>query len=234
MTTMKIAIRGEGPADMGVSYYADPLKKGPMIILIENLDCYQQLYLMLRNTFDDIEWVYIHKKDITGSSENRKKMILRGKKQQRKESDYEKGLLKGFYSNSESFACLAKERGADIAIFFVDRDNDSNETRYKQVKLGLKQGEYDATGIPMMPVKTSEAWLMCCLSKYQNCAKHERATTDKTSPDYPKNVCKASGYTQQQIAEECDPNQIDMPSFNRFKEDLRRAINAYLGYEVCN
>ncbi len=93
---MKIAIRGEGPADMGVSYYADPLRKGPMIILIEKLDCYQQLYNTLRNTTEEynlIEWVYIHKKDITGSSENRKKGILRGKKQPRKESDYEKGIL---------------------------------------------------------------------------------------------------------------------------------------------
>ncbi len=86
----------------------------------------------------------------------------------------------------------------------------------------------------MMPVKTSEAWLMCCLSEYQNCAKHEQATTDKTSPNYSKKVCKASGYTQQKIAENCDSNKIDMPSFNRFKEDFRRAINAYLGYEVCN
>jgi len=231
---MKIAIRGEGPADMGVSYYAEPLKKGPMIILIEKLDCYQQLYNILRQTKEDIEWVYIHKKDMTGSSGNRKKMILRGKKQHRKESDYEKCILKGFYTNSESFGCLAKEQGADIALFFIDRDNDSNETRYKQVKLGLKQSEYDATGVPMMPVKTSEAWLMCCLSQYQNCAKHEQATTDKTSRNYPKKICKASGYTQQQIAENCESNKIDMPSFNRFKENFRGAINAYLGYEVCN
>ena len=226
---MKIAIRGEGPADMGVSYYADPLKKGPMTILIEKLDCYQQL-----SAKEDVEWIYIHRKNIKESSKKRKKGILRGKKQYRNESDYENGILKRFYGNSESFAFLAKEQGVDIAIFFVDKDNNSNETRYEEVKLGLKKNGYDATGIPMMPVKTSEAWLMCCLSKYQDCAKHERATTDKRSPNYLKKVCKASGYTQLEIAENCDSNKIDMPSFNRFKEDFRGAINAYLGYEVCN
>lgn len=141
---------------------------------------------------------------------------------------------KGFYKNSEAFAYLAREENADIAIFFVDADKDSPFERNKQVKAGLEKYGYIDTGVAMIPTKISEAWLLCCLDDYKNCEKHEEATTDKTSPDYPKNICKACGYTRHEIALRCDPNQIDMPSFNRFKEDFNRAINAYIGYEICN
>jgi len=83
-------------------------------------------------------------------------------------------------------------------------------------------------------VDSLKTWLLCCLNDYKNCEKYEEATTDKTNPDYPKNKCETSGYTRHEIAENCDPNQIEMPSFNKFKEDFRKAINAYLGYEVCS
>ena len=67
---MRIAIRGEGPADMGGLYYANSFKKGPMVILIEKLDCYKQV-----SAKEDIEWVYIHRKDTIQSSKDRKKGI---------------------------------------------------------------------------------------------------------------------------------------------------------------
>ena len=120
-----------------------------------------------------------------------------------------------------------------MAIFFVDVDKDSLTDRYAQVKLGLKKYGFCETGVPMIPDKISEAWLMCCLSKYEKCEEHEKATSDKTSPNYPKNVCEASGFTRHEIAENCDPNQINMPSFNQFREDFKGAINSYIGYKVC-
>jgi len=226
---MKIAIRGEGSTDIGVVDNGF-LLKGPMLILLEKLDCYQELlnglgYSDGLDISDFIEWDFIHKDEIKTSSSQRKIQILRSKKGNTE--------AKGFYKNSEAFACLAKEHDADIAIFFVDTDNDSNELRYGNIKAGLKKHSFDKTGVPMIPAKISEAWLMCCLSEYLNCEKHEKVTSNKTSPEYPKKVCDDSGYTRHEIAENCDPNQIDMPSFNRFRDDFSAAVNSCMNYKVC-
>ena len=79
---MKIAIRAEGSTDIGVLAYDGSLSKGPMLILIEKLECYQNLYSELGCTeeYNSIEWVYIHKKTIEDSSDNGRQVILRGKK----------------------------------------------------------------------------------------------------------------------------------------------------------
>jgi hypothetical protein len=227
---MKIAIRGEGSTDVGIKSDGS-FQKGPMLILLEKLDCYRTLLEKLGfsdglNIEDFIEWEYIHKSDIKSSTNFRRRQVLRSKK--------EIGLnLKGFYKNSESFASIAREKDADIAIFFVDTDKEFSEDRHLQVNAGLSTHNYNETGVPMIPTKISEAWLMCCLSAYQNCSKHENATTDKSNPKHPKKVCDASGKTRYEIAQECDSNKIDMPSFNRFKEDFSNAVNHYIKYQIC-
>jgi len=233
---MKIAVRGEGSTDIG-SLHNGCLDKGPMIILIEKLECFNR---MLSNIgFEDgldindfVEWIYIHKTEIADAEQSRRSIVLRGKKEHR-DSYSDLSVLKGFYDNSEAFAHIAKNAEADLAIFFVDTDKDWCEDRYHQVKAGLIKHGFGQTGIPMIPVKISESWLMCYLSDYQNCPKHENATTDKTSPHYPKNVCENSGHTRDEIAENCDPNRIDMPSFNRFRDDFKIAINSLMPYKIC-
>jgi len=234
---MKIAVRGEGPTDIG-SLNNGVFEKGPMVILIEKLDCFRQMLSCLG--FDDgldendfLEWSYIHKTEIANEEQNRRKIVLRGKKDYR-DSHEDSSALKSFYNNSETFGFLAKNREADIAIFFVDTDNDWCENRYNQVKAGLGKHDYVKTGIPMIPVKISESWLMCCFSNYQDCAKHENATTNTTRPRYPKNVCENSEYTRDEIAENCDPNKIDMPSFNRFRDDFKIAVNQSIKFKVCD
>ena len=223
---MKIAIRAEGPTDIGSLDMDGTLKKGPMLILLEKLKCYQDLLMKLgfdegHDIDDFIKWVYVHKDAIKNSTLSRKKQIFRGKK--------EKNIsLKGFYKNSEAFAYIAKEKGADIAIFFVDTDKDFSQGRHDQVNAGLAMHGNKERGVPMIPVKISEAWLMCCLSHYKNCANHEKATTHKRSPLYPKNVCEASGLSRHEIAGCCDPNSIDMPSYNRFRNDFNVAVNSYI------
>jgi len=223
---VKIAIRGEGITDIG-TMNSGTLTKGAILLLIERLECYQKLYgeLGCTDEYNFIEWCYIHKKEIEQSSIKRKRVVLRGKKADRIEG-INSYILKGFYNNSESFAHLAKEQEADIAIFFVDSDNEAFEVRYRQVKEGLKKGSFDKTGVPMIPCKISEVWLLCCLENYMNCAKLEVLSNDKHSSNYPKTLIERSGKSHQKIAENCDSNKIDMPSFNRFREDFKRAVNA--------
>jgi len=67
--TMKIAIRAEGHTDIGELAYDGNLKKGPMLILLEKLDCYQGLLNQLGydrelDIDDFVEWIYIHKNSI--------------------------------------------------------------------------------------------------------------------------------------------------------------------------
>jgi len=231
---MKIAIRGEGKTDMG---YLDngEFIKGPILILIEKLECYTKLYSALGCTedYNSIEWYYIHKKEIKNSSNRRKKTILRGKKDTRKKG-IDNTTLKGFYEDSEAFAYLAKEKKADIAIFFVDSDKDTFELRYEPIKKGLKNGgSFDVRGVPMIPVKISEVWLLCCLNDYKNCSKFEALTNDKNDDNYPKKLIKESGKSHKEIAQNCDSNKINMPSFNQFRKDFHMAINNYMGYKVC-
>jgi len=233
---MKIAVRGEGPTGIG-SLYNGVLEKGPMIILIEKLECFRHMLSSIgfedgldRNDF--LEWIYIHKTEIADAEQSRRSIVLRGKKEHR-DSYEDSSVLKGFYDNSETFAHIAKNAEADLAIFFVDTDKDWCEDRYHQVKAGLIKHGFEQTGIPMIPVKISESWLMCCLSDYQNCTNHEQATTDKNSPLYPKNVCDRSGHTRHEIAENSDPNRINMTSFNRFRDDFKIAVNSFMGHEVC-
>ena len=73
--------------------------------------------------------------------------------------------------------------------------------------------------MPMIPCKISEAWLLCCLNGYKKYKIFESLTNRKSSVEYPKKQIEASGQTHEEIAKKCDPNQIDMPSFNRFKEN---------------
>ena len=74
---MKIAIRAEGPTDIGILGYDGVLKKGPMLILLEKLDCYQELLVQLGfdeglNMDNFIQWEFIHKSKIRDSSISRK------------------------------------------------------------------------------------------------------------------------------------------------------------------
>lgn len=90
-----------------------------------------------------MEWMYIPKEKISMQKQHRKKMVLRSTKNSKMKT-------KGFFKNAEAFASIAKEKDADIAIFFVDTDKDDYEQRYQSVKDGLKVGGYDETGVPMI------------------------------------------------------------------------------------
>lgn len=226
---MRIAIRGEGPTDMGrldgTTFY-----EGPMVILIEKLDCFQAMKEKCCGGVDDcIEWIYIHKDEIKQSKEARSRIVIKSKKK--------KDLkIKRFFRDAEAFAVIAKKKEADMMIFFVDGDKgEKNEykLRYDTIVDGFKHAGVADKAIPMIPNKISEAWLLCC-ETCENCSKYEMLPTgDESNPKNPKNMIRQRGKTAYDIAQECDPNCIDMPSFNRFREDFRRMVNNICGYNTC-
>lgn len=226
---MKIALRGEGPTDMGKNDNGN-FVKGPMVLLIEKLDCYCSLVEDCCGGVPEIiEWVLIDKNKIKSDKNNRKKVVLRSLK----ENDLQR---KRFVRDAESFSQLAAKEEADFVIFFVDGDKgeqEEYEKRYDSIKDGLKLGGYEKKGVAMVPNKISEAWLLCCDTP-GNCVQYEKLPTgDDSNPRNPKAIIRSRGKTPYQIADECDPNQIDMPSFNRFKKDFKKAINHYCKFKVC-
>ncbi len=205
-------------------------QKGPMVILIEKMDCFKTMKEKCCDGVDEcIEWIYVHKNDIKQSKEARKKGVLRSKKQANMKE-------KRFFRDAEAFATIAKEKEAEMMIFFVDSDKgDKNEyeRRYRSIVIGFTQAGVADRAIPMIPNKISEAWLLCC-ETCKNCDKFEKLPTgDESNPKNPKNIIRKKGKTVYKIAQECDPNCIDMPSFNRFREDLIRMVNNVCGFPVC-
>ena len=142
---MTIAVRGEGSSDIGF-LDNDLFIKGPMIILLEKLQCYKKLLELLG--FDDgfdindfVTYSYITKHEIEPKE---KTVALRGKK----EHDLKN---KKFYIKSKAFAQIAKTKEADIAIFFSDQDKDNFTDRYMPINAGLKSGGYDKSN----PIKNN-------------------------------------------------------------------------------
>jgi len=233
---MKIALRGEGPTDMG-SMDGMVFKKGPMVILIEKMECFLTMKEECCGGVDEcIEWVYITKEEIKESKGRRKKVVLRAKKD-REESERVAMEMKRFVRDAEAFATLSGEREADLMIFFVDGDKGNKKEyglRYASVKNGFRLAGKMDSGVPMVPNKISEAWLLCCLEDYRSCERFETLPTgDESNARHPKRIIRDRGMTVYEIADKCDPNRIDMPSFNRFREDFSATVNQVCGYGIC-
>ena len=229
---MRIALRGEGPTDMGRADDND----GPMVIMIKKMDCFRKMIEECFGGIDDyIEWLYIHKTEIKNSKGARKKGILRSKKNLglTVDEDFSK---KRFFWDAAVFAEIAKEKEADMMIFFVDADKGGKneyELRYESVVNGFTHSGVSDRAIPMIPNKISEAWLLCCV-ECENCDRYENLPTgDESNPRHPKKLIADMGKSPYQIAEECDPNCIDMSSFNRFRDGLSQMINNVCSYPLC-
>ena len=93
----------------------------------------------------------------------------------------------------------------------------------------------------MVPRPKSEAWMLCALKvqPYQNCHLLEDEPGNDNSPNSLKaqlaaifNNAEPSAAKQSELVAEgrVDPLQIDMPSFQRFREELEAAVmHARLG-----
>jgi len=218
---MKIVLRGEGRTDVGyVDFESGEFVAGPMVTLIKKLNCYKKLVEERFGGCDVyIEWILVDKEKIKQKKKEAKKYQLRGKKN----TDWNQ---KGFFVQSKLFSELAKEKGADIGIFFVDTDKDDYEARYQSVVDGFEDAGFSDKGLSMIPNKISEAWLLCCCDTSARCSDFERLPSgDDSNPRNPKNIIASMEETRYEIAEDCDPNQLDMPSFNRFREDFSSLIN---------
>lgn len=149
---------------------------------------------------------------------------------------------------SQALASLAIAMGKRfgqpvVAVFFRDCDgsNASNpgwDALHASINgerggfsiMGLK------TGVPMLPMPKSEAWLLCALKNhYQNCNNLERTSGNDRSPNSLKSQLKdcIGEYTSEQLCRlmrnehgnlYINSSKIDMPSYNNFRQTFINAI----------
>jgi hypothetical protein len=230
---MKLILSGEGPTDIGDWGQSDTGEKyfrpGPMAhfvdILLTPILGYSQLDVKDGN---GAHVLFIGEGELKrrGKSDP---IVLRGKK-----AGKGSGLLT---KNAQALGLIAIDEAKRfdtpvIAVLFRDGDgtqsrDDWNEKR-ASIGRGFERVEFKY-GVPMIPHPKSEAWILCALKKgYQSCESLESRSGNDASPhslkaelakflDMP--VTRDSLNTLIQD-ERIQPERIDMPSFNDFKERL--------------
>lgn len=246
-----IIVSGEGRTDIGGSHSGQAIstgadfEKGPMYILIER---------MLHRFMPDwnVEYWETNPPNISYVSHG---LLGRNAKLRAKGNGKftfaSKSLNKehnGKHKHARELAVTAKELECQLAVYFIDTDGrNEDKTEHSQLhrkivealNLGFEKGEF-AGGVAMVPKPTSEAWLICHCQNlpYSNCNSLEiRLSGNDNCPDEqsPKKELErfiGAGYDDAVVFDkvaELDIEQLDMPSFNRFKQDLKSVIGTVCG-----
>jgi len=244
---MHLLLSGEGKGDIGFcannqSQCVSPeYKPGAMAYIVDKLvDSF--LYESLGYEYSHLAYggvTFISEKYLIENklSARKKSMALRGKKKQ-VETQY-------YYLNARTLANKAKSLAIElnekvIAVLFRDVDGTASagrglwQDKVSSMKKGFAVEGYADLGVPMMPNPKSEAWLLCAVKNnpYQNCDHLENESGNDKAPkplkDQLDEALKGYSSVQDQIDMindgTIDVTQINMPSFNYFKEKLRAAV----------
>jgi len=243
-----LLLSGEGVSDMGRCCAAQQeceaadFSAGPLAVMVDQLVEQQQGY-----DFSHLETGrvgFVHKSALSAGADelkrNRKSFKMPGKKS-RKETVY-------YRNNARVLARLASRKAAElnddvIALLFRDADGTASAGR------GHWQDKWDSMlkgfcdegfehGVPMIPMPKSEAWLLCALERcYQHCESLESESGNDHSPNALKGrlsellrgdvsaVSLANKVRDRRV----DINQMDMPSFNAFKQRLAGVVSEIIG-----
>ncbi len=243
---------GEGPTDMGRSRNAqayahgDDLEVGPMLRLAHRL-LIRHLPDGNGNTaqFNEqqehaIPSVLVAKAEMATKTRAGKFKLL------------SKDVKQGYLIHSKRAAVLgelAQQTGslteAQLAIYFHDTDGTRSKRPDPQdlvqaVKEGFRAAGFAGQGIAMVPKPTSEAWLICSckVEPYQHCTQLEtQLSGNDRSPDRaPKKVLgRLLGNEDYHrgdllsVVNAIELDRLDMPTFNRFRDDVKQGIRQLCG-----
>jgi hypothetical protein len=163
----------------------------------------------------------------------------------RGEIKYEQGT-KYFRNNARALAAIAKKVADEkndevIAILFRDSDpKRSSETEvWEKKRDSMLNGFLDEDfhhGVPMLPKPVSEAWILCAIYRSENPNRNCNNLENRRYGDGTDHALKYELEEQlgkqptrellnEKIASgEINPNHINLPSFNQFKERLSTVI----------
>lgn len=238
---MYFLLSGEGVGDMGRCRHGTccerpDFEEGPMAIIVDQLVEVFQEYDFSHLDSDLVG--FVSEKHLTANKlpVRRSAMSLPGKKKPR-ETQYH-------YRSARALAALAKnksehEKTPVIAVLFHDSDGTASagrgDWRDKRDSMiaGFEAEDFEL-GVAMMPKPKSEAWLLCATQQnsYQHCARLEDESGNDASPNSLKKQLAAvlDGADSRADINDLlrdkaiDVTRIDMPSFNVFKGDLKRAV----------
>jgi hypothetical protein len=229
-------LSGEGPGDIGSCQTATgtcqgaDFKPGPMAWLIDKLVEPHWDYSPLETS----SCIFISEIALAHHCREQKLGTALPGKKRPVETGY-------FFKNARGLARLAKARSAhDLCpvgvVLFRDSDGTVSSQRSlwqdkaRSMEAGFAAEDF-GLGVPMVPKPKSEAWLLCAVQavKYQNCTRFENLSGNDASPNSAKTelaaALAASGRSYEDVGDmvengEIHPRQIQMPSFNCFKDRL--------------
>ncbi|WP_376869508.1 hypothetical protein AB5G97_05315 [Aeromonas veronii] len=241
---------GEGPTDMGRSRNAqayahgDDLEVGPMLRLAHRL-LIRHLPDWNTAQFDEqqehaIQSVLVAKAEMATKTRAGKFKLL------------SKDVKQGYLIHSKRAAVLGELAlqtdsltEAQLAIYFHDTDGTNRDPHdphdlMQAVNEGFRAAGFAGQGVAMVPQPTSEAWLICSCKPdaYQHCTQLEtQLSGNDRSPDRaPKKVLGRLLNNQEYhrgdlwpVVEGGELDRLDMPTFNRFRDDLKQGIRNLCG-----
>ena len=235
---MFLILSGEGETDLGIN----DKEFGSITKLIDNLVINRIGYSFIKEE----TYTIVSKTELT-------KEAKRIKPQTRKGIDVDEET-KEFFKRAKALSIIAYRKKKDlsnetplIVILFVDSDGRSSSKknkwaiRSKSILDGFKR-ENLATGVPMIPIPISEAWILCALrDNYKYCAKLEDESGSKKSPKSLKKQLEdhlREPETRILLNDKIDDGEIDidriidMSSMTAFKNRLNEVLDGLLpGYE---
>ena len=225
---MILVLSGEGKTDLGdLDYASGEFKAGAMYMIVDKL--IENKYDYSHYTISKENIVYIPEVELS-----KKAKILRPIKLPSKDSKKETAY---YHRNARALATFAKEYNDSVAILFRDSDgtnsssNNEWQDKYNSMLNGFEQESFDK-GVAMLPKPKSEAWLLCAIKNtYQNCQTLENESGNDDSPNSLKKQLETFGLSHEEICKkiienEIDINNINMQSFNIFKDRLNEVLNA--------
>jgi hypothetical protein len=145
------------------------------------------------------------------------------------------------YQLGKHALAVARERAAPVvAVLFRDSDGTNSAPKalwkviFESIKAGLELAGL-RSGVPMVPRPKSEAWMLCGLLRREDAGRdciwlEEEPGNDASPKSLKASLARHLGYepTSEHQSElvssgHIDPNQINLPSFLAFREELDRA-----------
>jgi hypothetical protein len=240
---MYLLLSGEGAGDIGVCNHSaedcnrSNFNEGPMTLII---DQFVETVLGYEMSHLDTQRVsYVSEAYLAANKlpSIKKSMSLKGKKKP-PETKY-------YFENARALAYTAKAKSIEIddtvvAVLFRDSDGTASAGRgnWANKRNSMIEGFKAETfefGVPMIPNPKSEAWLLCATKSnpYQHCAALENESGNDNSgrPSLKKQLSSSlDGNSSRENVnvlvenKNIDIQQIDMPSLNTFKIDLKNAL----------
>ncbi|HEA3089466.1 TPA: hypothetical protein RVR74_001767 [Aeromonas salmonicida] len=241
---------GEGPTDMGRSRNAqayahgDDLEVGPMLRLAHRLlarhlpDWNADLFdLQQAHAIPSVLVASAEMKSLAKSTS-----ITLPSKKTKSEYLIHSKRAKVLGKLAQQTSSLTE---AQLAIYFHDTDGTHRAPHDPHdlllaVKEGFRAAGFAGQGVAMVPKPTSEAWLICSCKPeaYQHCAQLETQLSgnDRSPARAPKLVLGHHLRTHDyhhgdllSVVNAIELDRLDMPTFNRFREDIKQGVSKVCG-----